>query len=238
MIARDYRAAARTTLGNNCWGMGVLITFLFLLLTTSPMFTYVWRVSRYLRVFVRSLMTMPASYLALAGLFVIGPVIAWAYSIAFLGALRGRRLVVNDLFIGFNNFSRIWCLKMLSAVYIALWSLLLVVPGIIKACAYAMAPYLMYDNPSFGAEEAITQSREMMQGHKWRFFCMNISFIGWFLLSGLTLGIGLLWLYPYIYTAQAHFYEDIKRSYAQRQVPPINQGFTGNGTADGPAATV
>ena len=100
-------------------------------------------------------------------------------------------------------------------IFIALWSLLLIIPGIVKSLSYAMTPYILEENPELSANEAIDRSRAMMRGHKYDLLWLYLSFIGWFLLSFLTLGIGLLWLIPYVETAQAAFYEDVKADYAQ-----------------------
>ena len=77
-----------------------------------------------------------------------------------------------------------------------------------------MTPYILEDNPELGAVDAIHRSRMMMRGHKFDLFWLYLSFIGWFLLSLLTLGIGFLWLVPYMETAQAAFYEEVKADYA------------------------
>ena len=74
-----------------------------------------------------------------------------------------------------------------------------------------MAPYIIYDNPNIDANDAITQSKEMMKGHKWELFCLYLSFIGWLLLSVLTFGIlYMVYVGPYMMTAQANFYEQLK----------------------------
>ena len=90
-----------------------------------------------------------------------------------------------------------------------LWSLLFIVPGIIASYRYALAPYLMAENPDMGVMEAIARSKELMNGSKWRLFCLQLSFIGWSLLCVLTLGIGYLWLAPYQNAAEAAFYLEV-----------------------------
>ena len=98
-------------------------------------------------------------------------------------------------------------------IFIFLWSLLLIVPGIVKAYAYAMTPYILVERPELSVNEAIGLSRRMMKGRKFDLFYLHLSFIGWALLCILTLGIGFLWLYPYMMTAQAAFYCDVKADY-------------------------
>ena len=82
--------------------------------------------------------------------------------------------------------------------------------GIILGYAYAMVPYLLRDYPELGVREALRTSRQMMKGHKWDLFVLDFSFIGWILLSYMTLCIGLLWVGPYMETARTAFYEDLK----------------------------
>ena len=98
----------------------------------------------------------------------------------------------------------------LMSLKVWLWSLLLVIPGIIMAHAYAMTPYILEEHPEIGAWEASRVSQKMMRGHKFRLFRLNLSFIGWALLCVPTLGVGFLWLVPYMQMSQAAFYSDLK----------------------------
>lgn len=98
-------------------------------------------------------------------------------------------------------------------LFITLWTLLFIIPGIIKSLAYAMTPYILRDNPELGPNEARLKSIEMMRGHKWKLFGLELSFIGWILLATLSLGIGFIWLSPYMATANAAFYCNLKEEY-------------------------
>lgn len=80
---------------------------------------------------------------------------------------------------------------------------------IIKSFSYVMIYYILYDNPTLTGKEIVEKSAILMQNNKWRYFCLNLSFIGWAFLSGFTLGIGILWLAPYIQVASTHFYEEL-----------------------------
>ena len=138
--------------------------------------------------------------------------------VGFLGAFR-RLLVARDGKIVDNMFQislKDYVHKMsttaLRFAYIFLWSLLFIVPGIIKAYSYAMVPYILEDRPELSAEETILLSMKMMEGHRWQLFCLHLSFIGWAFLCIFTFGIGYLFLKPYVLTAQADFYEDLKAS--------------------------
>lgn len=99
---------------------------------------------------------------------------------------------------------------LLRSLFTFLWTLLLVVPGIIKAISYSQTLFIAIDNPEISANDAIDKSKEMMNGYKWKYFLLALSFIGWIILGIFTLGIGFLWIIPYISIANAKFYEDLK----------------------------
>lgn len=118
----------------------------------------------------------------------------------FLAFARDKRpLTIEGLFCAFNNtyYWKAIGTGLLSGIYTFLWTLLLIVPGIIKGLSYAMALYIVSDNPEIGCDEAIERSMAMMRGHKMRLFLMQLGMIGWSLLSLLTLGIAMLWIVPY-----------------------------------------
>jgi len=102
---------------------------------------------------------------------------------------------------------------LLVSLYVFLWTLLLIVPGIIAAYSYRMVFYILIDNPEIGVSEALRQSKKMMYGYKSKLFCLDLSFIGWGLLCILTFGIGILWLSPYMLTSQTIFYEELHKEH-------------------------
>lgn len=104
----------------------------------------------------------------------------------------------ENLFSYFPNWKNILKTKVLRTIYEILWTLLLIIPGIIGSYSYAMTDYILAENPELSAKEAIARSKAMMEGNRWRLFCLEISFIGGAILSLLTLGIGSLWLIPYM----------------------------------------
>ena len=106
----------------------------------------------------------------------------------------------------------------LYSLKIFFWTLLFFIPGIVMCFAYAMTPYILEEHPEIGAWDASTRSREMMKGHKFDLFYLYLSFIGWFLLSLLTLGIGFIWLSPYVDAAKAAFYNDLKAEQGEEAV--------------------
>ena len=128
----------------------------------------------------------------------------------FLKLVRHEPFMFENLFDGFKNFSSAIISQLLITIFIFLWSLLLIIPGIIASYRYSMVFYILSDNPEIGAMEALNRSKEMMIGFKWKLFCLHLSFIGWALLGILTLGIGYLWLTPYVYGSIANFYENLK----------------------------
>ena len=114
----------------------------------------------------------------------------------------------------FTNYWRKVGGMLLMSILVFLWTLLLIVPGIIKLFSYAMTPYILDEYPELTASEAIHRSRMMMKGHKFDLFWLFLSFIGWSILCLFTCGIGYLWLYPYMQTAEAAFYREVKADYA------------------------
>ena len=135
----------------------------------------------------------------------------WSYIVFFLRLIRKEDLAYGHLFDGFRQYVRIFLAMLLKGIYVLLWSLLLIIPGIIKEYSYAMTENILKDNPDMSGEQAICESMRMMEGHKMQLFLLDLSMIGWLILSILTLGIGFLFSYPYLCTAHAHFYEDVKK---------------------------
>ena len=120
-----------------------------------------------------------------------------------------RSANVGEAGFGFDNcYKNILKIMFFRNLYIFLWSLLFMIPGIIKSYEYRMIPYLLADNPSMSMEEAFAVSREMMKGQKWRAFILDLSFIGWDILSLFTAGIlNLFYVQPYKMMTNAALYE-------------------------------
>jgi len=137
----------------------------------------------------------------------------WGFAVFFLNLIRGKRIEWDNVFDGYKNneWSRVGITYILMYVYIFLWTLLLIIPGIIKTLSYGMTPYILKDNPELSGNAAIEKSMRMMDGHKMELFWLELSFIGWIILSVLTFGIGFVLLEPYLNTSLAHFYEDLKK---------------------------
>lgn len=149
----------------------------------------------------------------LVEIFLLVPMGVAFYNIFRKLLVTGDNNCVSNLFDFSNYWHKIGGM-LLMGIFVFLWTLLFIIPGIIKAYSYAMTPYILDENPELSASEAIHRSRMMMQGHKFDLFWLQLSFIGWFLLCIVTAGIALLWVTPYYYTAQAAFYEEVKADYA------------------------
>lgn len=151
--------------------------------------------------------------------FVFSPLnIGYTYAFNSLYMEGDNALTGNTFRFGFRRWGRnVWGM-FLVGFFTSLWSLLLIVPGIIKFYAYAMTPYILIDNPELSANQAINLSCKMMKGHKFDLFFLQLSFIGWGILSVFTGGIGLLWLMPYMMSSQAAFYQDIKQNFSQTNI--------------------
>lgn len=140
---------------------------------------------------------------------IIGGAVGIGYSKFNLDLMDGNEARVGTLFDYFSEWKKGFMARLLQSLYIFLWSLLFIIPGIMASYSYVMVHYVMAEHPEMTAREALRQSKEIMYGHRWRFFCMILSFIGWEILGILTLGIGFLWITPYQQAAIAAFYRDI-----------------------------
>lgn len=125
---------------------------------------------------------------------------------------RHNNTNIEVIFDGFKNFTTAMILQILITLFVALWSLLLIIPGIIAALSYSQSFYILNDKPELTAMEALEESKKIMCGYKWKLFCLYLSFIGWAILSVLTFGIGTLWLNPYIGLSFANFYDNVKNN--------------------------
>ena len=202
----NYRKRALASLEHG-WGTFVCATLVYLVISSiCQSFTRIDEESASL------------AFLSLVMTILLLPLI-WGFYTMYLDHIRGEKVGLGNLFQGYSKewFSKSLLTLLLMYVYILLWTLLLIIPGIIKALSYAMTPYVLKDNPNMKSNEAIEESMRLMSGHKAELFLLSLSFIGWALLSLLTLGIGFLWLIPYMQTAFAYFYEDLKKEAGERQ---------------------
>ncbi|AYW46162.1 DUF975 family protein [Tetragenococcus koreensis] len=144
-----------------------------------------------------------------------------AISWTFLDVLRGKKIVIQPFKDVFRTFRAPYALAvlviyLLTAIFQFLWSLLLVIPGVIKGYSYSQSYYIYYDTYEETGQtprylDSITASRHLMDGFKAKLFFLDLSFIGWHILCLLTFGIGYLWLMPYIYATKAAFYNNLPK---------------------------
>ncbi|MDF2608609.1 MAG: hypothetical protein K0R92_83 [Lachnospiraceae bacterium] len=158
-----------------------------------------------------TLITVIISFILLWALiaFFIGGAIELGYCRFNLNLINDTNPKFNDLFSRFNIFLKALGLRLVIAIFTLLWTLLFIIPGIIATFSYSMAFYIMEEDPSIGILDAISQSKELMRGNKYRLFCLSFSFIGWIMFSVITFGIGMLWLIPYMNASFAAFYLEI-----------------------------
>lgn len=196
--AKDYRDWARRALGES-WLGGRWCTFVVIVLLYAVI----------VGVFGSFSFNFYLQTVASVGSFLIAGPLELSLSIVSLNAVRGFELKIETIIEGFHDFVRALVLYLLIGIFVFLWSLLFVIPGIVMSYAYSMSYFIMRDNPNMSANEARKLSIEIMRGNKWRLFCLQFSFIGWFILSMFTLGILLLWVVPYYRTAMACFYTSL-----------------------------
>jgi uncharacterized membrane protein len=144
------------------------------------------------------------------------------YLWTFLSVIRtGEQIKLSGLLQAFseiNMYLKILGTYLVMMVYMFLWFLLLIIPGVIKAFAYSQTYFVLKDNPDIGINAAITRSRKLMHGYKWKYFLLQLSFIGWIILSLITVGIGFIWLSPYLSASNAAFYNELVKKQSNDEV--------------------
>lgn len=209
----ELRAQARERLEGQ-WGTFVLMTFLMLVIQT------ILQIPGYIGSLLEVL--SPENVLASLSFSNISNILSllalplsWGLTVSLLRNHREESVDLENLLDGFRGgrYTRVFCAIFLVNLFTFLWALLLIIPGIMKAFSYALTPYILLDEPELTARQAITRSCEIMEGRRWKLFCLYLSFIGWGILSLLTFGIGFLWLAPYMNASIAAFYEDARAEY-------------------------
>lgn len=190
--ASEYRALARHRLGGrifeNTWLyamiVGVIGSVIFSLLSSTVILAFLFE-----------------------GFYMIGA------SRIYLKLVRGAGGIdFADLLEAKDRIGDAFVLGLLKNLFTALWTLLFIVPGIIKAYAYSMAYYISSEHPEYDWRRALEESQRIMRGNKWRLFCLDLSFLGWWIVGALCFGVGVFWAIPYHEVARAAFYEDLKET--------------------------
>lgn len=144
------------------------------------------------------------------GFLISGPMML-GLSVFSLALARKQEASIHQLFVGFNDFVRNFVAYLLMALFILLWAILLIVPGIIAALSYSQTFFILAEDKTIGARDALRKSKAMMEGHKKELFFLGLNFLGWLVLSILTLGVGFLWFVPYIQVTMALFYDKVSQ---------------------------
>ena len=246
LYAKDFRRIARESLKGN-WILAVLVCLVAGFLGANPVFSTgggttnfnfdgesmgaiqngtiqggiiderIWTI---LLPIVTGIVVVAVIYLI--AIMIIGGAVTLGLCKFNLSLVDKKKPHFTDLFSCFDRFGAGFCVQFLRGLYTFLWSLLFVIPGIIAGYRYAMAAYILAEHPEMTASEAITASKKMMVGNKWRLFCLEFSFIGWSILCLFTLGIGNLVLRPYKEAAYAAFYREVSGSWSETYKTPSN----------------
>ena len=193
MNNKAIRAKARLDLGGNLFNekwMGALAAYLIysLILGACTAIPYVGSVG---------------------SLLISGPLLFGIYGY-FIKLTRGfEKPTIEGIFDGFEEFTQCFLLSLMISIFTFLWSLLFIIPGIIKSYAYSMSFYIKRDHPDWTWKQCMDESQRIMKGHKLDYFCLQFSFIGWAVLCILTCGIGTLWLSPYMLASNTNFYNEL-----------------------------
>ena len=146
----------------------------------------------------------------IGAIIIVGPMTYGLNWLFLKQAREGGEINIGDLFSGFNaDFGQTLLIGLMTTIFTFLWGLLFIIPGIVKAYAYSMAFYIKADHPNYGWRECLDASIEMMRGHKWELFMLDLSFLGWLIVGALCLGLGTLWVAPYQQQSRAIFYNSL-----------------------------
>lgn len=144
-----------------------------------------------------------------ANVLLLSPAFSVSLIMVYFKVCDYQEIKVGDIFEGFYHFWGAFKIIFLVNLFSSLWSLLFIIPGIVKGYSYSMALYIWTENKEMGALEAISRSKEIMEGHKMDLFVLQLSFIGWYLLTFITFGIAAIYVVPYIDATMVNFYRSI-----------------------------
>ena len=141
---------------------------------------------------------------------IITPAFSLSLVRVYLNVIKGVKPEASDAFCGFDDFWSAFKVNFFVGLFTFLWSLLFVIPGIVKSFSYSMSMYILAENKGKPALECIKESQEMTKGHKMELFVLGLSFFGWILLGGITFGIAYIWVLPYMSATYANAYNSLK----------------------------
>ncbi len=191
----QVKANAKAQLGNNLFGKVWLMALVVVLIQSAII------------ILAPSIPVVGS----VATLVLSGP-LSIGVSLVFLKLVRGNSdIELGDIFVSFSSrFGKDFLLGLMISIFTFLWSLLFVIPGIVKAYSYSMSFYISLDHPDWDWKQCMEESKRITNGHKGELFVLDLSFIGWYLVGSLCCCIGALWVAPYHMTAQANYYEVLK----------------------------
>lgn len=205
MISRQIiKQNAKLQLGSNIFGSTWLMALLILL--------------------IESAIISVAGYCGgIPAMLVEGPLVVGVTSI-FVSLLRGNNIInIEDMFKGFReNLGRNLILGFLANLFVILWTLLFIFPGIVKAYAYSMAYYIANEHPEYDWKACLDESQRLTRGHKLDLFVLDLSFIGWYIVGAMCLGIGVLWVAPYHSCAKVNYYDAIMKLNGMNAAETVN----------------
>ena len=206
-IKSRARGSLEGRLFGNVWMALVLCNVLYALIVGLPSSFSTF--SHYLPTAVTASVTVP---LLFCGMLLGGPMAYGFARVYHKLAKGGKRVEIGDLFSGFRDYlGDTFVLGLMRSLYIFLWSLLLIVPGIVKAYSYSMAFYIQQDSEDKNWRNCLDESKELIYGYRGKLFLMDLSFIGWYIVGALCFGVGVFWVEAYHAAARAHFYEELKK---------------------------
>lgn len=210
--ARDYRQEAYLKTKPQAGALAIIILIVTIINAIISIQIPTGEVQEFLGYEIKEY-TQPLSIISF---FIAGPL-----AVSYIGISKKvyfeEKVNIKDLLYGFKDFGRNFIASVLMDLYIALWSLISFgILGIIKAYSYSMTYFLLDENKDLSVNEAITLSRELMNGNKWRLFCLELSYIGWYILCALTLGVLTLWVQPRVLEARYIFFKEIYEESGRR----------------------
>ncbi len=174
---------------------------------------------------IYGVITSVASYVVVGALIVMGPLSFGMARVTVKRACGAPTVEISDVFKGFtDNFTGSLVLGIMQSLFICLWSMLFVIPGIVKSYSYAMAFYIQQDDPSKDWKTCLDESIAMMYGNRWQLFCIDFVMGLWMLLGSLACGIGVIFVMPYQYMSHANFYLALKASREPAPAPATEGG--------------
>ncbi len=197
MTRQQMKAMARAQLGNQIFGNTWLIAVVVVVIQMA----------------VTYLVNAIPCVGQIAAILLAGP-ISYGVASMFLKQTRtGEKMDIPDIINGFkDDFSNTFLIGLMTFVFTFLWSLLFVIPGIVKSYAYSMAMYIKVDHPDYDWKQCIDESQRMMQGHKGELFVIDLSFIGWYFIGACCFGVGTVWVTAYKEATRSQFYENLRRT--------------------------